>query len=87
MPEAELARPTARTSAGTQDSFDVAIVGAGLTGLWTAWYLLERDPGLRIVVLERDTIGFGASVKRLLSLQPPKGGEEKPGPSRGDDHA
>lgn len=61
MPEAELARPIARTSADTQDSFDVAIVGAGLTGLWTAWYLLERDPGLRIVVLERDTIGFGAS--------------------------
>ncbi|MCC6854557.1 MAG: FAD-dependent oxidoreductase, partial [Microbacteriaceae bacterium] len=23
---------------------DVAIVGGGLTGLWTAWYLLERDP-------------------------------------------
>ncbi|MFM9876444.1 MAG: NAD(P)/FAD-dependent oxidoreductase [Rhodoglobus sp.] len=40
---------------------DVAIVGGGLTGLWTAWYLLERDPSLRIVVLEREIAGFGAS--------------------------
>ncbi|WBU38301.1 NAD(P)/FAD-dependent oxidoreductase [Homoserinibacter sp. YIM 151385] len=40
---------------------DVAIVGGGLTGLWTAWYLLERDPALRIVVLEREIAGFGAS--------------------------
>jgi glycine/D-amino acid oxidase-like deaminating enzyme len=41
--------------------FDVAIVGGGLTGLWTAHYLLERAPGIRIVVLERDIAGFGAS--------------------------
>ncbi len=40
---------------------DVAIVGGGLTGLWTAWYLLQRDPGLRIVVLEKEFAGFGAS--------------------------
>jgi glycine/D-amino acid oxidase-like deaminating enzyme len=40
---------------------DVAIVGAGLTGLWTAYYLAAADPTLRIVVLERDTVGFGAS--------------------------
>jgi len=40
---------------------DVAIVGGGLTGLWTAWYLLERDPALRIVVLEKEVVGFGAS--------------------------
>jgi glycine/D-amino acid oxidase-like deaminating enzyme len=40
---------------------DVAIVGGGLTGLWTAYYLSEADPGLRIVVLERDVAGFGAS--------------------------
>jgi glycine/D-amino acid oxidase-like deaminating enzyme len=39
----------------------VAIVGGGLTGLWTAWYLLERDPALRILVLEREIAGFGAS--------------------------
>ncbi|WP_395640595.1 NAD(P)/FAD-dependent oxidoreductase [Pseudolysinimonas sp.] len=40
---------------------DVAIVGGGLTGLWTAWYLLDRDPGLRVVVLEKEIAGFGAS--------------------------
>src|SRR5262245_20304597 len=40
---------------------DVAIVGAGYTGLWTAYYLLRADPQLRIVVLEKDVIGFGAS--------------------------
>jgi glycine/D-amino acid oxidase-like deaminating enzyme len=40
---------------------DVAIVGAGYTGLWTAWYLKEADPGLRIAVLEREFAGFGAS--------------------------
>jgi glycine/D-amino acid oxidase-like deaminating enzyme len=40
---------------------DVAIVGAGYTGLWTAYYLRRADPGLRVVVLEREIAGFGAS--------------------------
>ncbi|CAL4858877.1 FAD-dependent oxidoreductase [Microbacterium sp. MM2322] len=40
---------------------DVAIVGAGYTGLWTAYYLAERRPDLRIVVLERRFAGYGAS--------------------------
>jgi glycine/D-amino acid oxidase-like deaminating enzyme len=40
---------------------DVAIVGAGYTGLWTAYHLLRGDPSLRVVVLERETAGFGAS--------------------------
>jgi glycine/D-amino acid oxidase-like deaminating enzyme len=40
---------------------DVAILGAGMTGLWTAYYLHRADPGLRIVVVERDIAGFGAS--------------------------
>src|SRR5580693_1556749 len=40
---------------------DVAIVGAGFTGLWTAYYLARADPGLKIVVCERDIAGFGAS--------------------------
>ena len=40
---------------------DVAIVGGGYTGLWTAYYLARRDPSLRIVVLEREFAGFGAS--------------------------
>jgi glycine/D-amino acid oxidase-like deaminating enzyme len=45
---------------GTTDA-DVAILGAGLTGLWTAFYLLRRDPSLRIVLVEREIAGFGAS--------------------------
>jgi glycine/D-amino acid oxidase-like deaminating enzyme len=40
---------------------DVAIVGGGLTGLWTAYYLRARDPSLRIAVLEKEIAGFGAS--------------------------
>jgi glycine/D-amino acid oxidase-like deaminating enzyme len=40
---------------------DVAIVGAGFTGLWTALYLARADPSLRIAVLEAETAGFGAS--------------------------
>jgi glycine/D-amino acid oxidase-like deaminating enzyme len=48
------------TLAGDRDA-DVAIVGAGFTGLWTAYYLLREDPSLRVVVLEAETAGFGAS--------------------------
>ena len=40
---------------------DVAILGAGYTGLWTAYYLLKRQPGLRIVIAEGEIAGFGAS--------------------------
>jgi glycine/D-amino acid oxidase-like deaminating enzyme len=36
-------------------------VGAGYTGLWTAYYLLAADPGLRILVVDREHVGFGAS--------------------------
>lgn len=40
---------------------DVAIVGAGMTGLWTAYALLDADPSLRVRVIEREVAGFGAS--------------------------
>jgi glycine/D-amino acid oxidase-like deaminating enzyme len=40
---------------------DVAIVGAGFTGLWTAYYLAQTAPDLRVVVCEREIAGFGAS--------------------------
>ncbi|MGT2424733.1 NAD(P)/FAD-dependent oxidoreductase [Amnibacterium kyonggiense] len=40
---------------------DVCIVGAGFTGLWTAVSVLEREPDARVVVLEREFAGFGAS--------------------------
>jgi glycine/D-amino acid oxidase-like deaminating enzyme len=40
---------------------DVAIVGAGLTGMWTAYYLNKTNPALKIVLCEREIAGFGAS--------------------------
>src|ERR671919_1287788 len=40
---------------------DGAVMGAGYTGLWTAYYLLRRDPSLRVAVVEREIAGFGAS--------------------------
>ncbi len=40
---------------------DVCIVGAGYTGLWTAYYLKQLQPDLRVVVLESRFAGFGAS--------------------------
>ena len=40
---------------------DVVIIGAGYTGLWTAYYLLKSDPSLRVVLLEKHQVGFGAS--------------------------
>jgi len=40
---------------------DVAILGAGFTGLWTAYYLLKQEPSLRVVVLDAEIAGFGAS--------------------------
>jgi glycine/D-amino acid oxidase-like deaminating enzyme len=51
------ARPALRDDA----TCDVAIVGAGFTGLWTAYYLLQADPSLRVVLLEKEYAGFGAS--------------------------
>ena len=42
-------------------SVDVAIVGAGYTGLWTAHALLEADPSLRVALVEAEFAGYGAS--------------------------
>lgn len=40
---------------------DVAIIGAGFTGLWTAYYLKQHAPELKVVILEAQMAGFGAS--------------------------
>ena len=52
--------PEAPPLAGDLDA-DVAIVGAGYTGLWTALEVRRRDPSLRVVVLEAERAGFGPS--------------------------
>jgi glycine/D-amino acid oxidase-like deaminating enzyme len=53
--------PPARPALPGPTEADVAIVGAGYTGLWTAYYLKRADPSLRIVMLEAQVSGFGAS--------------------------
>lgn len=40
---------------------DVVIVGGGYSGLWCAYFLTERQPDLRVVVLEQDICGGGPS--------------------------
>ena len=40
---------------------DVAIVGAGYTGLWTAYYLKQAQPDLRVAIVEKRHAGYGAS--------------------------
>lgn len=56
----ELRTPIGGPLAGDATA-DVAIVGGGFTGLWTAYYLKKADPALRIIVLEAEQAGFGAS--------------------------
>ena len=53
--------PPRRPSLPDSTEADVCIVGAGYTGLWTAYYLSRADPALRIVVLEASFAGYGAS--------------------------
>jgi glycine/D-amino acid oxidase-like deaminating enzyme len=52
---------TPRASLDHHLDVDVAIVGGGFTGLWTARELLRRDASLRVAVLEKEVCGFGAS--------------------------
>jgi glycine/D-amino acid oxidase-like deaminating enzyme len=53
--------PTPRPGLPGDRDADVCIVGAGYTGLWTAYYLAKAAPALRIIVLEARFAGFGAS--------------------------
>lgn len=56
--------------AGETIRADVAVVGGGLTGLSAAHHLLARRPGLRLVVLEAERIGEGASGRTTGILGP-----------------
>lgn len=42
-------------------AMDVCIVGAGYSGLWTAYYLKTLQPDLRVCIVEQRFAGFGAS--------------------------
>ena len=58
---ADIGRPAPRPALEGDLDCDVCIVGGGLTGLWTAYWLATHDPSLDIVVLEAEFAGFGAS--------------------------
>ncbi len=51
----------ARAPVGADLDVDVAVIGAGFTGLWTAYYILSAAPGTRVAVLDKEVAGFGAS--------------------------
>lgn len=57
----ETSQPEPRPRLEGRVDADVAIVGGGFTGLWTAYHLLEAQPSLRVAVIEAEEIGFGAS--------------------------
>ncbi|GAA3967949.1 FAD-dependent oxidoreductase [Thermobifida alba] len=57
----ELGLPERRAALPGDADYDVCVVGAGYTGLWTAYYLKKEQPDLRVAVLEREFAGFGAS--------------------------
>ncbi|SFE80569.1 NAD(P)/FAD-dependent oxidoreductase [Alteribacillus iranensis] len=52
---------TPRPSLEESKVVDIAIMGAGFTGLWTAYYLIRQNPSLNIVILEKEITGYGAS--------------------------
>jgi glycine/D-amino acid oxidase-like deaminating enzyme len=53
--------PAPRPALDGSVEVDVAVVGGGYTGLWTAYYLKQADPALRVAVLEQRFCGYGAS--------------------------
>jgi glycine/D-amino acid oxidase-like deaminating enzyme len=52
---------TPRPALSHSTDVDVVILGAGYTGLWSAYYLLKTNPGLKVAVVEKEIAGFGAS--------------------------
>jgi glycine/D-amino acid oxidase-like deaminating enzyme len=50
-----------RESLKKTEEIDVAIIGAGFTGLWSAYHLLSNNPDLKIAIIEKERVGFGAS--------------------------
>ncbi|MBL3687921.1 FAD-dependent oxidoreductase [Leucobacter zeae] len=57
----QIGEPAPRPELPGDLTADVAIVGAGYTGLWTAYYLKRARPELRVVIVEQRHAGYGAS--------------------------
>lgn len=50
-----------RTNHLNKQTFDVVIVGAGITGLSAAYWLQKEDPSLKVAIVEKSRVAFGAS--------------------------
>ena len=57
----EAGRPSPAPRLRGTTTADVAVVGGGYLGLWTAWHVLRHAPGARVVVLEAAICGTGPS--------------------------
>jgi glycine/D-amino acid oxidase-like deaminating enzyme len=55
---------------------DVCVIGGGINGLSTAYHLVRLDPNCRVVVLEKDVVGFGASGRNAGQLVVSFGGAD-----------
>jgi glycine/D-amino acid oxidase-like deaminating enzyme len=58
---ADIGLPFRRAPLAADTTADVVIIGAGYTGLWTAYYLKQANPALDVIVIEKEFAGFGAS--------------------------
>jgi glycine/D-amino acid oxidase-like deaminating enzyme len=54
-------RPAARPALESHATTDLAVVGGGYTGLWTAILAKQRQPDRRVMLLEAETVGWAAS--------------------------
>jgi glycine/D-amino acid oxidase-like deaminating enzyme len=52
---------TPRPALQRSEDVDIAILGGGYSGLWTAYYLLRTHPGLRVAIVEKEIVGYGGS--------------------------
>jgi gamma-glutamylputrescine oxidase len=50
-----------QTPSVPKKTYDVVIVGAGITGLSTAYWLEKEDPSLKVAIVEKSRVAFGAS--------------------------
>ena len=74
--------PAPRPAAGRGHPADLAVIGGGFTGLWTALLAKERDPGADVVLLEGRThrLGRVRAQRRFLLGQPHPRAGQRPEP-------
>jgi glycine/D-amino acid oxidase-like deaminating enzyme len=57
-----------RASLKKTEEVDVAIIGAGFTGLWSAYHLLSHNPDLKIAIIEKERVGLVRVVEMADGL-------------------